>query len=90
MVCFRLNLDIKGGAWCPKNQVTTEPTDWLEIDLHAVYVITGAGTQGRFGNGHGQEYAEEYILEYWRPKLAKWVRYRLPDGKEVSVENTLN
>ncbi|KOB69236.1 Epithelial discoidin domain-containing receptor 1, partial [Operophtera brumata] len=57
-----LNQDIKGGAWCPRNQITTESTEWLEIDLHTVHVITGAGTQGRFGNGQGQEYAEAYIL----------------------------
>ncbi|XP_026318055.1 discoidin domain-containing receptor 2-like [Hyposmocoma kahamanoa] len=84
----RLNQEIKGGAWCPKSQITTESTEWLEIDLHSVHVITGTGTQGRFGNGQGQEYAEAYVLEYWRPKLNKWVRYRFADGKEVLQGNT--
>lgn len=83
-IVYRLNQEIKGGAWCPKSQITTESTEWLEIDLHSVHVITGTGTQGRFGNGQGQEYAEAYVLEYWRPKLNKWVRYRFADGKEVS------
>lgn len=80
----RLNQETKGGAWCPKPQITTESTEWLEIDLHTVHVITGTGTQGRFGNGQGAEYAEAYVLEYWRPKLGKWVRYRGIDGQEVS------
>lgn len=79
----RLNQDIKGGAWCPRSQITTESTEWLEIDLHSVHVITGTGTQGRFGNGQGQEYAEAYVIEYWRPKLGKWVRYRTVEGQEV-------
>lgn len=83
IVLSRLNQEIKGGAWCPKSQITTESTEWLEVNLHSVHVITGTGTQGRFGNGQGQEYAEAYVLEYWRPKLAKWVRYRGADGQEV-------
>ncbi|XP_013146480.1 PREDICTED: discoidin domain-containing receptor 2-like isoform X1 [Papilio polytes] len=83
----RLNQEIKGGAWCPKSQITTESTEWLEVNLHSVHVITGTGTQGRFGNGQGQEYAEAYVLEYWRPKLAKWVRYRGADGQEILSGN---
>ncbi|CAH2034880.1 unnamed protein product, partial [Iphiclides podalirius] len=84
----RLNQEIRGGAWCPKSQITTESTEWLEVNLHTVHVITGAGTQGRFGNGQGQEYAEAYVLEYWRPKLGKWVRYRAADGQEILSGNT--
>ncbi|KAG6458538.1 discoidin domain-containing receptor 2 isoform X2 [Manduca sexta] len=84
----RLNQEIKGGAWCPQSQITTESTEWLEIDLHSVHVITAAGTQGRFGNGQGQEYTEAYVIEYWRPKLGKWVRYRTIDGQEILPGNT--
>ena len=73
-----------GGAWCPKDQITTEPREWLEIDLHTVHMITATGTQGRFGNGMGVEFAEAYLLEYWRPRLGKWVRYRDVKGEEVS------
>ena len=80
----RLNQDLFGGAWCPKPQITTETTEWIEIDLHRVYVITASGTQGRFGNGQGVEYSEAYLLEYWRPSLGKWVRYRDSRGEEVS------
>lgn len=39
-------------------------------------MITATSTQGRFGNGQGVEYAENYLLEYWRPRLSKWIRYR--------------
>ncbi|CAH0703306.1 unnamed protein product [Spodoptera exigua] len=86
---WKLNQDIKGGAWCPRSQITTESTEWLEIDLHSVHVITGTGTQGRFGNGQGQEFAKAYVIEYWRPKLGKWVRYRTGDGQEFEVTTGL-
>jgi len=46
-------------------------------------MITATATQGRFGNGQGVEYSEAYMLEYWRPKLGKWVRYRNFRGEEV-------
>lgn len=80
---YRLRTERNGGAWCPKLQATTEPKEWLEIDLHNVYLLTGTSTQGRFGNGQGVEFAEAYILEYWRPKLGKWFRYRDTKGQEV-------
>ncbi|XP_053972079.1 discoidin domain-containing receptor 2-like [Hylaeus volcanicus] len=84
----RLKAENLGGAWCPKNQITQEAREWLEIDLHTVHLITGTATQGRFGNGLGVEYAEAYLLEYWRPRLGKWVRYRDIKGKEVIQGNT--
>lgn len=79
----RLRQESSGGAWCPKHQITTESTEWIEIDLRRVHVITGSGTQGRFGNGQGVEFAEAYLLEYWRPALGKWVRYKDVRGEEV-------
>lgn len=84
----RLRQESHGGAWCPKVQITTEPREWLEIDLHTVHLITATGTQGRFGNGQGVEFAEAYLLEYWRPRLGKWVRYRGVQGEEVINGNT--
>lgn len=47
-------------------------------------MITATGTQGRFGNGQGVEFAEAYMLEYWRPRINKWIRYRNNLGEEVS------
>ncbi|XP_035210411.1 discoidin domain-containing receptor A-like, partial [Stegodyphus dumicola] len=78
----RLNKDIQGGAWCPKPQISKEVSEHLEINLNSVHVITEVATQGRFGNGVGLEYAEEYMLEYWRPGLSRWRRYRDTMGQE--------
>lgn len=88
-VDYRLKSENLGGAWCPKNQITKEAREWLEIDLHTVHLITATATQGRFGNGVGVEFAEAYMLEYWRPRLGKWVRYRDIKGEEVSAFNLI-
>lgn len=50
-------------------------------------MITATETQGRFGNGHGVEFAEAYVLEYWRPRLNKWIRYRSRIGDEALKGN---
>nr|XP_022905693.1 discoidin domain-containing receptor 2-like [Onthophagus taurus] len=83
----RVRCEINGGAWCPQTPATSEVKEWIQIDLHTVHVITGSGTQGRFGNSQGVEYAEDYLLEYWRPRLSKWIRYRNHKGIEVMKGN---
>lgn len=88
VACCRLNRDVKGGAWCPRSQISAESAEWLQVDLHGVHVLTAVGTQGRFGNGQGQEFAEAFVLEYWRPRLGKWVRYRTHQGQEVRRTRT--
>lgn len=80
---FRVRTDKNGGAWCPLKQATTEPEEWIQIDLKTVHMITATETQGRFGNGQGIEYAEAYMLEYWRPRMSKWIRYHDAKGEEV-------
>ena len=45
--------------------------EWLEINLNDEYRITKTETQGRFGAGHGQEFAQHYQLEYWRKTLGE-------------------
>ena len=55
--------------------------------LQEVHIITGTESMGRFGNGQGAEFAEAYILEYWRPRLAKWVRYRNIESNEIVQAN---
>lgn len=82
-ILFRVRTELNGGAWCPHTAATAEPEEWLQIDLHSVHVISSVGTQGRFGNGQGVEYSEAYMLEYWRPRLSKWIRYRTDNGEEV-------
>ena len=63
-------------------------SEWIEISLDKIHVITGTETMGRFGNGQGAEFAENYMLEYFRPRLNKWVRYRSIENTEVMEGNT--
>ncbi|OAD55510.1 Discoidin domain-containing receptor 2 [Eufriesea mexicana] len=77
-----LRQDKGGGAWCPKNMVTKEGKEYLEVNLHSPRILTSTRTQGRFGNGQGVEYTEEYFVEYWRPGFNKWVRWRNRRGME--------
>lgn len=65
--------------------VSKEAKEYLQVDLEDLYVITGGRTQGRFGNGQGQEYAENYMMDYWKPGLSKWTRWKNREGKEVRV-----
>jgi discoidin domain receptor family protein 2 len=85
--CCRLRHDKNGGAWCPKHMVTREALEYLEVNLHTMHVVVAVQTQGRFGNGMGQEYAEQYMLEYWRPSFSSnmWARWKDRSGKEVST-----
>ncbi|XP_031771766.1 discoidin domain-containing receptor 2-like isoform X2 [Apis florea] len=83
----RLRQDKGGGAWCPKNMVTKEGKEYLEVNLHSPRALTSTRTQGRFGNGHGVEYTEEYFVEYWRPGFNKWVRWRNRRGMELLAGN---
>ncbi|XP_024936410.1 discoidin domain-containing receptor 2 isoform X2 [Cephus cinctus] len=83
----RLRQDKGGGAWCPKKMVTSEGKEYLEVNLHNPRVLTSTRTQGRFGNGNGVEYTEEYFVEYWRPGFNKWVRWRNRRGMDLLVGN---
>lgn len=83
-VSRRLKVERAGGGWCPKPPVERGVREWLQVDLKNVHMITGIQTQGRFGNGRGLEYAEEYTIEYMRPGLADWKQYRRWDSKQVS------
>lgn len=55
------------------------------MDLPGPRVITGVQSQGRYDHGRGQEYVEEYTLEYRRPGFTEWRRYKRWDNKEVRV-----
>ncbi|XP_044269322.1 discoidin domain-containing receptor 2-like [Tribolium madens] len=84
----RLRNELDGGAWCPQSAATPDLKEWIQIDLHTVHMITATETQGRFGNGKGMEFAEAYVLEYWRPRfLNKWIRYRNRSGEEALKGN---
>ena len=80
-----------GGAWCPLNQITSVPHEWLEIDFGNLTYLTQVETQGRFDNGRGKEFADYYVLMYTRSNeenhpnddeeeeeedLTSWIEYR--------------
>lgn len=81
---FRLKIDNNGGAWCPKHMVSRALKEYIQIDLVKVHAITSILTQGRFGKGQGQEYTEAFVIEYFRPSIKKWKRWKNIQGKEVS------
>jgi F5/8 type C domain len=47
----RIRTEKLGGAWCPKQAISRDAYEWLEIDLQELKAITQVETQGRFGNG---------------------------------------
>ncbi|KAK4872341.1 hypothetical protein RN001_014370, partial [Aquatica leii] len=77
-----------GGAWCPKAQISSEIREYLEVDLQKNHLVTWTETQGRFGNGQGQEYAEAFLVEYWRPSINQWVVYKDSRGEKVLTGNS--
>ena len=49
-----------GGAWCPKNMVSKESYEYLQIDLGELTVVTKVEVQGRFGNGQVRKMYNSY------------------------------
>lgn len=79
----RLDSEDGDGAWCPKTAV--EPNDlkeFLQIDLRALHFITLVGTQGRHAEGHGNEFAPMYKINYSRDGT-RWISWRNRHGKQV-------
>lgn len=83
LIFSRLRVEKAGGGWCPKQQVEQGIREYLQVDLGEVHVITGVQTQGRYDRGRGQEYTEEYTVEYWRFGLNEWKEYKRWDNKQV-------
>ena len=54
-----------------------------------MHVVTKTLTQGRFGNGRGQEFAEAYKIQYWRPGMTNFIDYRDSLGRMVSFTKLL-
>ncbi|XP_076272189.1 discoidin domain-containing receptor 2-like [Rhynchophorus ferrugineus] len=84
----RLKVERAGGGWCPKQQIEKGVREYIQVDLQEVHVISGIETQGRYDRGRGQEYVEEYLLEYWRPGLEEWKEYKRWDGKHILRGNS--
>lgn len=85
---FRLGHEDGGGAWCPRQQIKKDVYEYLEIDLLVLHGMTGVETQGRFGNGQGQEFAENFLLEYQREPDSEWITYRNRKGEKLLRGNT--
>ncbi|KAF2351493.1 Serine-threonine/tyrosine-protein kinase catalytic domain [Trinorchestia longiramus] len=77
-----------GGAWCPRSMVQNEGEEYLEVNLVDDRVITKVEVQGRFGNGQGKEFAQQYKLQYYRSSIDKWVMYKDGHGSELLEGNT--
>ena len=73
-----MNSEAGGGAWCPDSIISNrqDVQQYLEIDLLVDHVINSVVVQGRFANGLGQEYAEHYMLQFWRRGMNKFAEYR--------------
>src|SRR6218665_22448 len=63
--CFRIRNKKQGGAWCPKEEVSKESFEYLQIDLGELRVITIIETQGHFG--HGQVRYAKQQNNYYLP-----------------------
>ena len=61
--------------------------EYLEIDLQGQHVVSSVVVQGRYGNGLGQEYAEYYVMMYWREDTGTWVEYREGDNRLLQANN---
>lgn len=86
----RLNSEISGGAWCPHSQLDIDMSgsEWIQVNLTSQrFVITAISTQGRFGNGMGVEFVEEYWVEYSRDGGKSWHKWKSQQGSHVSVTN---
>jgi discoidin domain receptor family protein 2 len=87
--CCRIRQEKNGGAWCPKAQISSEVREYLEVDLMRPHLITVTETQGRFGNGQGREFAEQFLVEYWRDSLQQWTIYKDARGQKVQTTDTV-
>ncbi|XP_065561110.1 discoidin domain-containing receptor tyrosine kinase B-like [Artemia franciscana] len=87
-VYARARIDKGGGAWCPSSVIKSGVNEWLEINLNSDHVITAVETQGRYGKGQGQEYAEAFRIEYWRETLQEWAEYHNATGGNVLTGNS--
>ena len=83
----RLNSERGGGAWCPKSLVKDQLQEFLEIDLADEHAVSAVLTQGRFANGLGQEFAEHFVIHFWREGLQGFAEYRNSSGSTVMEGN---
>ncbi|XP_063283196.1 discoidin domain-containing receptor 2 isoform X2 [Pelobates fuscus] len=79
----RLDSEDGDGAWCPELPVDpAELTEFLQIDLRVLHFITLVGVQGRHAEGHGNEYAQMFKINYSRDGT-RWISWRNRHGRQV-------
>jgi discoidin domain receptor family protein 2 len=95
----RLENEAGGGAWCPMGLVSSAAAssqpEFLQVDLGPEneddtteeFVVRGVVLQGRWANGLGQEFAEQVMIEYWRPGLSAFRPYVTAQGSAVMEAN---
>jgi discoidin domain receptor family protein 2 len=94
----RLDNEAGGGAWCPMGLVsssTSSQPEFLQLDLGSEdkddtteeFVVRGVVLQGRWANGLGQEFAEQVMIQYWRPGLSAFRPYVTAQGSAVMEAN---
>jgi discoidin domain receptor family protein 2 len=95
----RLDNEAGGGAWCPMGLVssaTSSQPEFLQLDLGyqheddtatEEFVVRAVVLQGRWANGLGQEFAEQVMIQYWRPGLSAFRPYVTAQGSAVLEAN---
>ncbi|XP_071947776.1 discoidin domain-containing receptor 2-like isoform X2 [Antedon mediterranea] len=84
----RLNLDEGEGAWCIDGLVNIHSYEYMQVDFRELKVITGIGTQGRWHNGEGNQYARYFRVEYRRNNETEdWRQYVGYFNKKVYMAN---
>uniref|UniRef100_A0AC34QPD2 Discoidin domain-containing receptor 2 n=1 Tax=Panagrolaimus sp. JU765 TaxID=591449 RepID=A0AC34QPD2_9BILA len=83
----RIRTEKASGAWCPKTQIRNGSYEFLQVNLNLTHLITTVETQGRYGNGTGAEFTNQYFIDYFRSG-GSWIRYRNRSGHELMSGNS--
>ncbi|XP_066294370.1 discoidin domain-containing receptor 2-like isoform X1 [Branchiostoma lanceolatum] len=83
----RLRQDEGDGAWCPRNMVTDESYEYLQVNMRTQRFVTIVAVQGRYDEGIGREFARRFRLEYSRDGKV-WRRWKDRTGNELLEGNT--
>ncbi|CAF4052981.1 unnamed protein product [Rotaria sp. Silwood2] len=87
----RIRIELEGGAWCPNKPIGPKSYEYVQIELHKLYFINAIETQGRFDNGHGNEYAEYYQIEYQRENNSShWITFYNKKTNKTVLKGNVN
>ncbi|XP_074092857.1 epithelial discoidin domain-containing receptor 1 isoform X2 [Macrotis lagotis] len=82
----RLESSDGDGAWCPAGPVYPMESEYLQVDLRQLHMVTLVGTQGRHAGGLGKEFSPSYRLRYSRDGH-HWMDWKDRWGQEVISGN---